>query len=435
MKNKIIIDNFSVLEHIEIDVKNINILIGPQASGKSLIAKLVYFFRTIGANMSNAILSGGGKRELNNEIRDVFNLIFPDYIMKEAPFQVEYYYHDKESFIKLSKEKSKSYKSIKIEYSKNILNEFEKMKRLYKTNTQNKNSTIQDQMSNVSRYVMDGFQELINGSKQSYSVFIPAGRSFFANIEKNIFALIGRSFNIDYSLTRFGEFLQNLIRESYLRDNPSNYLDRVIYKMCVELLRGEYVYDSQKQLEYLRTKENKIISLRDSSSGQQEVAPLVISLMVLAKYFKNSFFMFVEEPETHLFPASQRTIVEIFAAIYNLFKKNTGYFITTHSPYILTAFNNLLQAENTYRTIMEKFTANKIDAEKKDEQLKALDKIVSANKRISFDDVSVHLVKNGKAKNIANRENRLIDANDIDEESNRMASIFDSLLDISFGES
>ena len=139
--------------------------------------------------------------------------------------------------------------------------------------------------------------------------------------------------------------------------------------------------------------------------------------------------------QTHLFPASQRTIVEIFAAIYNLFKKNTGYFITTHSPYILTAFNNLLQAENTYRTIMEKFTANKIDAEKKDEQLKALDKIVSANKRISFDDVSVHLVKNGKAKNIANRENRLIDANDIDEESNRMASIFDSLLDISFGES
>ena len=44
---KLIIDNFKQISHAEIEVKDFLLLIGPQASGKSTIAKLIFFFKSI----------------------------------------------------------------------------------------------------------------------------------------------------------------------------------------------------------------------------------------------------------------------------------------------------------------------------------------------------------------------------------------------------
>lgn len=431
MKDRIIIETFSVLKSIEIDVSEINILIGPQSHGKSLIAKLVYFFKMINNNMHNTVIAGGGRRELNEGLRANFSLMFPDYLIIDAPFEITYHYGNEENFIKISNHNSKDYKSYKIEYGKGILNEFDRCRRLYKKNTQRKQLPTANSVSVINQEIKKNFDKLIHGVESAVSYFVPAGRSFFVNIEKNIFALLNQQFSIDEMLRQFGNLLQ-VIKELYYEYNPTNYLDKSILKMCRDLLKGDYVYD--KKLEYLITNDKKTVSLKHMSSGQQEIAPLVISLMVIANFINDHVFFFIEEPETHLFPQSQRIIVELFASIYNLFKGNAGFFITTHSPYILTAFNNLIQAENTYREITEKFEKKKIDAGQKEAALKELDEILPRNKRISFDDISVHLVKNGKAKNIANRENKLIEAGEIDKESNHSAGIFDRLLDLSYGE-
>ncbi len=44
---KIIINNFGAIQNAEIEVNKILILIGEQASGKSTIAKLIYFFKSL----------------------------------------------------------------------------------------------------------------------------------------------------------------------------------------------------------------------------------------------------------------------------------------------------------------------------------------------------------------------------------------------------
>ncbi len=44
---KIIIKNFRQIEYAEIEIKKITLLIGEQASGKSTIAKLIYFFQRL----------------------------------------------------------------------------------------------------------------------------------------------------------------------------------------------------------------------------------------------------------------------------------------------------------------------------------------------------------------------------------------------------
>jgi predicted ATP-dependent endonuclease of OLD family len=52
----------------------------------------------------------------------------------------------------------------------------------------------------------------------------------------------------------------------------------------------------------------------------------------------------IEEPEAHLFPIAQKQLVELFALMVNQDIDNQ-LIITTHSPYILAAFNNLLFAK------------------------------------------------------------------------------------------
>ena len=44
---KIIIKNFGAIKEAEIDIPKTLVLIGEQASGKSTIAKLIYFFQTL----------------------------------------------------------------------------------------------------------------------------------------------------------------------------------------------------------------------------------------------------------------------------------------------------------------------------------------------------------------------------------------------------
>ena len=47
MAEKFIVKNFVGIKELEIDVKRINILIGPQASGKSVCAKLFFTLKTL----------------------------------------------------------------------------------------------------------------------------------------------------------------------------------------------------------------------------------------------------------------------------------------------------------------------------------------------------------------------------------------------------
>ena len=44
---KLIVKNFGPIEYAEIEIKDLMIFIGPQASGKSTLAKLVYFYRKV----------------------------------------------------------------------------------------------------------------------------------------------------------------------------------------------------------------------------------------------------------------------------------------------------------------------------------------------------------------------------------------------------
>ena len=52
---KIIIKNFGAIAYAEIEIKKVLVLIGEQASGKSTIAKLIYFFKSLRDDVFNQV--------------------------------------------------------------------------------------------------------------------------------------------------------------------------------------------------------------------------------------------------------------------------------------------------------------------------------------------------------------------------------------------
>lgn len=75
------------------------------------------------------------------------------------------------------------------------------------------------------------------------------------------------------------------------------------------------------------------------SSGQQEIV-WALNIIFLAVLKNEKTFLVFEEPESHLFPDSQESIAQLVAlAIYS---SKSQVVVTTHSPYMLTAFNLLI---------------------------------------------------------------------------------------------
>ncbi|MFM7371507.1 MAG: hypothetical protein ACKO2Z_27710, partial [Sphaerospermopsis kisseleviana] len=126
------------------------------------------------------------------------------------------------------------------------------------------------------------------------------------------------------------------------------------------------------------------------------------------------------------FPTSQKHIVSLISQVFNTTERKHKFIITTHSPYILTAFNNLIQAGNTFKALKEKPEPNDL--------LRELFKIVPENQMLDINDIAAYTIKNGMIESLINEENHLIDTNIIDDVSNEFSMIFEKLIDLEFGE-
>ena len=104
------------------------------------------------------------------------------------------------------------------------------------------------------------------------------------------------------------------------------------------VLCGKYKYVDGDERLYLDDKRYMKINL--SSSGQQEIV-WVFNLLFYYLLEDKRVFLILEEPESHLYPESQRIVGEILALFSNC--KNSAL-VTTHSPYLLGTFNYLLMA-------------------------------------------------------------------------------------------
>jgi hypothetical protein len=125
----------------------------------------------------------------------------------------------------------------------------------------------------------------------------------------------------------------------------------------------------------------------------------------------------IEEPESSVFPQTQYELVQEFAALVNNTDFIPHFTITTHSPYILTAFNNLIMAGQL--------------AKEKPELKEDISRIVPEKFWIEDGSFKAYSIHDGKLNSILS-ESGLIDGEYLDSVSDTIEHEFDSLLRLEY---
>lgn len=302
---KITVKNFLNLSNIELNLSKINIIIGSQANGKSIIAKLIYFFKDFFIKYRSSIATKQKKADFDKHIIANFKNIFPEYSWSQQEFEIVYQFNN--YYVALFNKKTANSKhNLSLEYSeylvkirRKLLVEYDKISKSLEDIEKGKGS-----FRNTQEYLNEIFYQYVLKENKANSIdfltFIPAGRSFFANLQSNVFSFISRDIPIDYFLAEFGsdyEFVKKLYEDrKFFHQQHNEAIDELIRQIIV----GNYVYEQGKDWIY-SSYNNLKVNLSNSSSGQQEALPMILVLTSLPFLSSNRLFI-IEEPEAHLFP-------------------------------------------------------------------------------------------------------------------------------------
>lgn len=418
MKESIQIKNFVGIQHIDIEIKQLNIFIGPQGSGKSITVKLIYFCKNILNDLTTSILEKKDLKTFKKEQIANFIKFFPKESWCNGEFNIKYKLNDIE--IILNKDKSDKFK---LDFSNNLKRIINKT-RIYLDKILKEENSKEPEHDILLKYERKGkiksyISNLIfNLENEIYElgnqIFIPAGRSFFANLQANIFSILSANQNLDPFLIEFGSIYERFKDISTRNLNHKQNLP--IDKIIQDILNSSYLREKNK--DFLLHDDKRKVNLSNASSGQQEILPLIIMLkLFLNKTISlgNRAALYIEEPEAHLFPTAQFNVVKLLARLCNL-KNSYQIFITTHSPYLLSSFNNLFFAGS----IIKK------DSNKTENVYNLIDK----NEIIFSENATAYSLSNGKYSNLMDERDGLILAETLDRVSENIAIQFESLLDI-----
>lgn len=352
---KISIYNLGPINNCDMDIEQFTVLTGAQASGKSTIAKAVFFCRTVKDDIYDTIvkrtLLGSGNSLFNDVIkvlRNKFLQLFGTSKAMKTDMKLTYIY-DEETFICISLKMQEGYDYLSpnyvwIDFSNNILDFLKKS-----FGAQNIESGELKQQINI----------LFNDEYES--IFIPAGRSLISLLTSQLNYLFTtmddeQKRSIDFCTQKYIERIlkirplfengvDGLISQK--RSTPGVKIDlKSIDKMLAlvqDVLKGRYVFKDNEERLYI-DKEH-FVKINYTSSGQQETV-WIFNILLHILVNNTKAYIILEEPEAHLYPQAQKSIVEVLALMEN---KSCGILLTTHSPYVLGALNNLIYAEQLSR--------------------------------------------------------------------------------------
>lgn len=163
-------------------------------------------------------------------------------------------------------------------------------------------------------------------------------------------------------------------------------------------------------------KDKKLLE-KHHQSIEKEIIKQVDSLRSLfSQKNKPSLDIFIEEPESNLFPINQKNMAYYLASLRNA-KNKPNIMFSTHSPYILTSLNNIL-----YASMVEQ----KLQNNKKNNIYEIIDK----KNIMNYKDLVAYKLENGKAELIIDKETNLIDAEYIDTVSSEIMNDYYKIMEL-----
>lgn len=420
MATRLIVREFSCIESADITLADLTVLIGPSASGKSVLSKLVYFFNNLLVDQLNAIEDLKSLDVFREQVKETFKEWFPVEAWGAKKFQIEFFAG---AFsVKLARVEYRKKLGDNMRVSLSAFFEEQYQAALDATKTASEKGKGLDERSmdmhwRLRQFAVEFLQKTLGSDFHELQTYIPAGRSFFTSIGKSIAAFEhGRI--LDPLVVRFGRLFANLRERGAFRSRPQDSTDHRWNVMFNQIMDGKLVFERSK--EYLHSQDGRKIPISALSSGQQEVMPLALALRARADSYALKRFqqlIFIEEPEAHLFPSAQSALVEIFGALLSVSKGKARLFITTHSPYVLAKINNLIKA-------------HQVAGRKKSKKYSAVEKLISEASWIDGQKVRAYAICNGSVVGIQDAQDHMIDAVYLDEVSGEIASEFSRLLGV-----
>ncbi len=357
----LIVRNFGPIESCELIVKPILCFIGPQASGKSTLSKLIYFCRSLHYRITEFLVKGLERDEaqvdhagLTKLIRARFDATFGP-VRPRPNARIEFRYNADAWIVFRQNNPDTPYFDPQLSDSIHLeLNEIVAECRVafpinQPTPSRTPSSPTESQVGEQRfRYVEARCSKLLAIEPPIY--FVPAGRSLIStlsdqlqNVDPELLDWPMRMFIRDVNTVKstFNSSLADVwarFQATKTKVGPDALVQAVI-RVVGSILKGSY--EQEGSAGSIRFAPNESVKINFSSSGQQESLWLLLWLFLTAMDGTPDHLL-LEEPEAHLFPDAQRQLVELFVRMHN--ELGCQFTITTHSPYILSSLNNLLHA-------------------------------------------------------------------------------------------
>ena len=312
MGERIKVNHFGPITHLDIKIKRLTFFIGTQGSGKSTISKLLTIFRDVLWRYS--VVKG---RDVMIQFREM-NIDRYFYEDTEIEYTMDYY--------KITYSKGK-FSCVHIEDPSNqdiLISIFEKslatagrkvMNNLGYTDIEK----LKDNEADMNLFIANAKTLL----------YIPAERIIASQLSDSLANIMASEIPLGGQLKEYMSLFGKARKE--FPEYP------------IQFLNATYKFDNGIDKISIGKDEKNDIKLSSCSSGLQSVLPL---LMILDYCTLNEYFdsFVVEEPEQNLFPSNQRELMRFLLAKWNNENKNLSMIVTTHSPYLLSILNNYLYA-------------------------------------------------------------------------------------------
>lgn len=412
--HKLMIHRLGPIRHCELEIGCNMALTGNQAAGKSTIAKAVYFFRTLKEDIAalaarRAFGPAGDARErmttaFERLVRNKFLDTFGSSYKMERDMCMTYAFSD----------------AVEVSVSLAESNDFSAPNFVFVNYSPALRSFLLDETGADAETLRAKLAALFDDAYET--VYIPAGRS--------VLTVLGGPFNYFYSTM---DDAQKRLLDTCTR----NYLERVLrlrpqfaeglrglsegrrmtgreaalheeaLSLISQILKGEYrVADGEDRIGLA---DGRYVKINYASSGQQE-SVWILNLLYYYFAMKHPVFFIIEEPESNLFPSSQKLMVELIALIADAGHR---FLVTTHSPYVLGELGNLLYASFLGR-----------------ENPEGARSVIAESKWLSEAEFDAFFVRDGGIEDCLDRDLHQIDHTRLDEISGVINEEYDRLLSL-----
>lgn len=402
---RLIIENIGPIKHVDLELAKVNVFVGPQGAGKSTLAKIISFCSWLEKHRADDVVFSDASSYLKTYHRmasyfktdsRIFYLgedIVYAYGWKADALPISERFMEANAFSPNEKEivlfavaKKNNPKVIYIPAERNFVASV--------PNLQN----YQEDADSLQGFVVDWYNAKRRYTSSTPLPILNLGLGFYSdeNTPDSIRLADGTLIRLASAASGYQSLVPLLTVVDWLSNG--------IYKIDKPFSPSEY---------------EKIMATLENIRSQQSAEELELLKKRLVGFIEGKIYthtqFVIEEPEQNLFPQTQKDLVYYLISALD-HGKNHHLVLTTHSPYILSALNNLLYA-------------HKVAQLGKGELVRG---IISEVSWLDFNQTKAYFVADGVVQSIMDEETGMISAEAIDSISDTLNHEFEQLLDIEY---